>query len=596
MIHWIHRALVIEDQSQYSEDLTDLLEKLDYEVMVAENKTKAELLLKQHLFDLVIIDINLDEKDEENEDGLIIYRWLAGPPENRPQNPNLIVNSETEVLRRILEALGGSKLYTNAVLREGNYIDHTWWIIRSPGYISRLTKIIQKLPANNIDKPVIQPDNFFEVAVIALSKKIEELVQKGEVSNEHEFLKDLTSEQITDRVHDELTNLLAKMFQHDDKIILKSISPGMSGASVVKVTPIKGNVPRKTSIIKFGYKKDIEQEIRNYRQYVVDIVKHYPNVPDASETNILQGIQYENVPYKSFREFYHTAELAELQTMLDDLASSLDSWYANVEADFFEFDQNYRQFLNLNFREESRPGNRLFSALDKLNIAFPQLIINKESIIFPLPLRDQYVNPFWSLTHQEFLDSLSDVAPIAPTHGDFNANNIFIKRRARSEEIEAWLIDFGRTGIHHAARDFAQLETVVKFTLLLDEQATFEERVTLETLLTLGTEIMSAQALIDAYTAKYGHTPKLNQHTEKALHFICAMHAIVKTQFYKGHLADKALIQYLTAQLYFSIGTLKFMKSVRTNGTVSDLQALHALLASAMIVEKIDDLNRGLPD
>jgi len=71
-------------------------------------------------------------------------------------------------------------------------------------------------------------------------------------------------------------------------------------------------------------------------------------------------------------------------------------------------------------------------------------------------------------------------AKVCRTHGDLNARNILVTEYIPSGELtteselsrrvlQAWLIDFARTGEGHALRDFIVLESWIKFKLLLTE-------------------------------------------------------------------------------------------------------------------------------
>ena len=74
----------------------------------------------------------------------------------------------------------------------------------------------------------------------------------------------------------------------------------------------------------------------------------------------------------------------------------------------------------------------------------------------------------------DFLDARNHLPQpkfVCVTHGDMSPRNIFI-----DESLNAWLIDFFKTGDGPALRDIADLESSIKFQLLKSEnlQALFE--------------------------------------------------------------------------------------------------------------------------
>ena len=64
------KILVVDDIEDWRETLRGMLEDANYEVFVATSVVNATEVLRQHAFDLAIVDMRLDEADEENRDGL----------------------------------------------------------------------------------------------------------------------------------------------------------------------------------------------------------------------------------------------------------------------------------------------------------------------------------------------------------------------------------------------------------------------------------------------------------------------------------------------------------------------------------------------
>lgn len=86
------QVLIVEDQELWREQFFgEALAELGYVVFTASNKEEALALLKQHQFDLAIIDINLTAVTG-NTDGLIVADYLKNIGANTP----IIVVSGTD--------------------------------------------------------------------------------------------------------------------------------------------------------------------------------------------------------------------------------------------------------------------------------------------------------------------------------------------------------------------------------------------------------------------------------------------------------------------------------------------------------------------
>lgn len=77
-------------------------------------------------------------------------------------------------------------------------------------------------------------------------------------------------------------------------------------------------------------------------------------------------------------------------------------------------------------------------------------------------LEDAFLNPIkWSLLDGAFRHFDPVISPVCLCHGDLHGRNILV-----DEDDRFWLIDFARVAEGHALRDFAELETDIKFNLL----------------------------------------------------------------------------------------------------------------------------------
>jgi DNA-binding NtrC family response regulator len=83
--------LIIDDQELYLNSLSFALQK-HYEVTVAKSKEEALVKLKSG-FDIALIDIRLDEKEEGNIDGIKLLEWIKM---NRPETAGFMMSAYRE--------------------------------------------------------------------------------------------------------------------------------------------------------------------------------------------------------------------------------------------------------------------------------------------------------------------------------------------------------------------------------------------------------------------------------------------------------------------------------------------------------------------
>ncbi|MEL7435780.1 MAG: phosphotransferase, partial [Chloroflexota bacterium] len=279
-----------------------------------------------------------------------------------------------------------------------------------------------------------------------------------------------------------------------DKLALSKIGDGLSKAAVAMVTPhrdgyLEGN------IIKLGYHKEIEVEYLAYEDYVrfyQSVKAHSPSAQDSAKTPLLSSINYQFVEGgRSFVDMYSSkfVPMDDIEEILEYLFGKVyEAWFADM-SDMQISAAHYMDYLNCQperfytvvdymQKQPALQGYRLWG-VDKL-------------ILKDLPKEPELENPFTMLHDEAFLNTLKYPARATITHGDLNANNMLIKQNG-----EVHLIDFARTAKDHALRDFIQLETVVRFTLMKD--ASLRERFEMEQVLAQQSHFMEIDELREAY-------------------------------------------------------------------------------------------------
>jgi hypothetical protein len=146
-------------------------------------------------------------------------------------------------------------------------------------------------------------------------------------------------------------------------------------------------------------------------------------------------------------------------------------------------------------------------------------------------------------------------------HGDLHSQNILV-----DGDGKFWLIDFARAAESHALRDFAELESDIKFNLL--------QVISLPTLLEFEQALLSAVTFADAPLDLDFNNADLT----KAYSVVIALRQIAANHL--GLSGD--MREYYQALLFHTINMvrLRHIKVEKKN---------HALLAAALICQRLDD-------
>jgi CheY-like chemotaxis protein len=248
-------------------------------------------------------------------------------------------------------------------------------------------------------------------------------------------------------------DLIRQLFPHSQGVTLEtmegevasSVSASQRRSVVLKAYPDD----LEPVVVKLAPTKRIQEETRNYREYVKDrlVGRFYAQLERSKEFWDLGGTVYAFLgsslrTLPCFSSFYKEHQDAQV------ILRPLEHFFGEVWSKHYDKPQSnrntplfalYDQSLRLRERLQ-RFGNQ------EETRAFPGLTI---SLINPVP---------WVLRHSE--DSLIPEACLAVTHGDIHGDNLVVDKE------HAWAIDFERTGHGHNLRDFAELEVDI-FTRLI---------------------------------------------------------------------------------------------------------------------------------
>ena len=155
---------------------------------------------------------------------------------------------------------------------------------------------------------------------------------------------------------------------------------------------------------------------------------------------------------------------------------------------------------------------------------------------------------------------------ICPTHGDLTTDNIIVDQLG-----QVWLIDFGATGEGHILRDIAALDFSIRCGILLDGQATMQERLELE-------ELLTTPATFDQLKDLPNRMETENVHLGKVYEVILGLRKLGLELVDQNRNAD--IREYYVALLYLSLNALKFF-------SLTSMQRHHALLSAAIHAEAL---------
>lgn len=164
--------------------------------------------------------------------------------------------------------------------------------------------------------------------------------------------------------------------------------------------------------------------------------------------------------------------------------------------------------------------------------------------------------------------NLHALTRLCTTHGDLHGGNVFV-----DANHQCWLIDFARTGEGHILRDFIELETDIKFSLLSETSW----------------PILYEFELALASPRRFGELqglpcPFTQEELRKAFEAIKTLrrlaHDVVKP--------SDDMYEYYCGLLYQTLNIVRLRK-------ISPFHKRHALLSAALICEQLDNWHKPWP-
>lgn len=530
-----YRALVLDDNPEWRELLSLSLAQLGAQVDVTATPEEFRERLDRNSYHLLVFDISLHRGwDSDGLDLLLdLYKTV------RIDAAAVIVVSGYANVDRTVAALAGRPTTT---LIEKQTFNHRAFTETARELLARSVPINLDLQvdwqhAANVDASGLEILHNLKVGRDRIKKNSEQFA--------------LISEEFED--------LLARTFYNAERIVITPMSPGRSGAGVAKVQPfLKTGGGGAPVVLKFGDVNDIEQENKNFADYVQPFLQggRITSIYRSAHTWRLGATCYSllgNNEFDDFKTFYRKSSDAEIRMALRRLfLETCKGWYDNRR-------QPRPRNLGREYRE--RLGcdvGGLTEALQKLGNVQGTKTLHFNSLNPVRKLR----NPIPAVGDEQMVYSTHECL----THGDLNESNVLVDQGSN-----CWLIDFLNTGPAHVLRDFALMDTAIRVTLLGPSEATLAEREEMELAVAAARELDENDNLRSDFTSE-------NPAVRKAFNASLVIRSLAARVTQKRNFSE--LPDFDVATMFYGLNLIRFMH-------LGAVQREHGLLSAAMSAERL---------
>lgn len=264
-------------------------------------------------------------------------------------------------------------------------------------------------------------------------------------------------------IETEVEEILGKLFTEAIEIVISPLIPAVEmkaiahgGASIFKVKARYEGGWATPVVVKLASRREAEIEATNYKRYIENFIDgfRHTQLQRQAQSYLLGGLIYSLVgtPLEEcvdLTTFYRTHTASQVVTAIKDVfMRTCRHWYENqTHRQPHNLADLYSQSLNLSL-------TKMEKALNQANL---KTWVEQDRPMVP-EIQRSLLNPLGWFRRNRTLQA--DIS-LCYTHGDLHSRNILV-----DENQQAWLIDFYRSGPGHLFRDFIQLESDVKFTLL----------------------------------------------------------------------------------------------------------------------------------
>jgi DNA-binding response OmpR family regulator/thiamine kinase-like enzyme len=530
------RILVVDDDDKWQDQLVAILTSRGFVADARSTAKEALTYFKETYCHILLLDIRLVQNDPNNIDGIDLLAELDK-------------RGLSEAIKVIAISGHGNEERIRILFKDYEVADYLFKdTFNTLAFLSSLNEVFSQKAHINLElKEHWQ-----------LRSNAEQTVVNLEVNG----IRIKHGDPLQNQIAVELDDLLCRLFYQAESIMIRPLSVGRSGAGVIRVRPFyhdKGG--GREVVVKFGDFRQIEKEYDNFKKYIQPFLGggRNTNVLDVRRTPRLGGIIYSLLGTSikqvvDFGTFYRRATIPKVKGALDRLfKETCGDWYANRgHLQLLDLAIDYQQwFGNLSVKLESAFSKQLTSVQGKQKLLFKSLKSNRT---FTNPL---LVTSGLSLAYPTYT---------CITHGDFNQFNLLVDNNSNT-----WLIDFQQTGPSHILRDLATLDSVIRFQLLMSDEATLEERLQMEEAL-CSIEHFSQVKLL---AAKFS---KPNKPLMKAYATVLHLRSIAQRLVEQNPADD--ISEYYIALFYNAMNTIRF-------SSLQQVQREHALLSASLLADRL---------
>lgn len=531
------KILVIDDLPDWRQMIGGLLVDAGYNVDTAASADEAMRLLRQQPYHVAIIDLRLDERDELNQEGLQLAEQMKA---YLPELAILILTGFANIpaVKRSLQP------------RENG-----------------LSIAFDFLEKHEIAKLLPSIQNAFTNAARVNPQLTIEYVDEFSAADLKAGIKCLQSLE-SEMANREIVDLFQRIFYESDRIQVRAMNGGHSSGAVVLVSPVNQDMAQTDVVVKFNQRDKAETESRNYDLYVANYVGGARRTQrlDFRATARLGGIAYSFVgaeirEFQRFGHVYVNKNVDVIKHIIDNLfKETCYTWYTKTGLPGSgprSLGADYRKWLRLDASKLMATLTDLVRQSHLAHLSFVNPRLSGQSEIFFEERRVNLLNPL-PLSHTALIYK----GPYCFTHGDLHEGNILV-----DSHNQTWLIDFYHTGPAHPVRDFAILESAIKFSLQ-------QSAVSLPLLYDWERGLIQADALSAAVS--FNPPLQLDSELSKATALIDHIRSLA------GQILPEATMRDYLISLYFHA-----LKGLTLLEKFSERQRLHALYSASLIVERL---------
>jgi len=442
------QILVIDNDPHMARSVPRRLQLAGYEVVVAQTVDEARHALAHALFHLAIIDIRVeDDRNDTDTSGFMLARQL-------PPTIPCLIHTAHDTKANIREALGA--IGAEDIIAKDDPDAPT-------KLVARVDELFRSGVGVNFD---LEIDSKIPLATIARrlarsSPAQGPIPQAGDLSL---VLRRLFSEATTV----ELTPLLP---------VAINASHSLSGAVLLKAQEKRHQGSPMPVVLKLGTKGEIAEEAARYRASKPFMGgQRLAQLEGEAYSRSVGGLIYSLIgaqeagSVQTLSEVFFTQESEIIAGLLQRFfQQTFGQIYVDAQPTTLDLTEHYTTQLGLNVTKL----RRRMRAIDPTLLTASTLPWSGLERALPNPLAlAMYKGAFRSFGAIETRTSLC--------HGDLHSRNILV-----DDEHHFWLIDFARSTTSHILRDFAELESDIKFHVLpLQAQSdfvAFEQALTMPT-------------------------------------------------------------------------------------------------------------------